>query len=93
MSAMSKAVITVLGLDRKGIIASVSRVLYENDVNILDISQTVLSGYFNMVMVVDVSGPSCSFDQLSDALAREGAALGMQIRLQRSEIFEAMHQI
>lgn len=93
MGSASRAIVTVQGIDRKGIIASVSRVLYENDVNILDITQTVLSGLFNMVMVVDVSGPKCSFFELGDALELVGQQLGMQIRLQRSEIFEAMHQI
>lgn len=93
MSNLSKAIVTVQGIDRKGIIAQVSRVLYEHDVNILDISQTVLSGFFNMVMVVDVSGPDCLFQELGYALEQLGEKIGMQIRLQRSEIFEAMHQI
>ena len=93
MSESKKAVVTVLGYDRKGIIAKVSAVLYECDANIVDISQTVLSGLFNMVLVTDISSPDCAFDQLSDRLARLGEELGLQIRVQRSEIFEAMHQI
>lgn len=70
MNEAKKAVVTVLGYDRKGIIAKVSAVLYECDANIVDISQTVLSGLFNMVLVADISSPDCAFDQLSDRLAR-----------------------
>ena len=88
-----KAVVTVLGIDCKGIIAKVSGILYRNDANILDISQTVLSTYFNMVLVADISSPSCSFEALSAQLTDLGTELGLQIRIQRSEIFEAMHQI
>ena len=93
MTESKKAVVTVLGYDRKGIIAKVSAVLYECDANIVDISQTVLSGLFNMVLVADISSPDCVFDQLSERLSRLGEELGLQIRVQRSEIFEAMHQI
>ena len=93
MNEMKKAVVTVLGLDSKGIIAKVSGVLYENNVNILDISQTVLSDFFNMVMIVDVSEPQCSFAELTERLNALGEELGLQIRIQRSEIFEAMYQI
>jgi ACT domain-containing protein len=88
-----KAIVTVLGLDRKGIIAGVSRVLYEHNVNILDITQTVRSDYFNMIMVVDVSDPDCAFEQLSAELESLGGRLNLQIRIQRSDIFEAMHQV
>lgn len=93
MNKPFRAVVTVLGFDRKGIIAQVSRVLYENDVNILDISQTVLSELFNMVMLVDISAPGCSFEELSVQLNSLGERLGLQIRVQRNEIFEAMYQI
>ena len=93
MNEPKKAVVTVLGYDRKGIIAKVSAVLYECDANIVDISQTVLSGLFNMVLVADISSPDCAFDQLSARLNHLGEELGLQIRVQRSEIFEAMHQI
>jgi ACT domain-containing protein len=86
-------VVTVLGFDRKGIIARVSTILYERGINILDISQTVLDGYFNMVMMVDISEPVGSFSQLSDELNALGEELGLQIRIQKSEIFEAMHQV
>lgn len=93
MAAASKAVVTVLGFDRKGIIARVSAVLFERGINILDISQTILDGYFNMVMMVDLSEPTCSFDELQAELSDLGKELGLQIRIQKNEIFEAMHQI
>ena len=91
MNETKKAVISVLGTDRKGIIARVSGILYENDANILDISQTIVSGLFSMILIADIS--TCSFDALKtrlDALSKE---LGIQIRIQRSEIFEAMHEV
>ena len=91
MNEMKKAVISVLGADKKGIIAHVSRVLYENDANILDISQTIVSGLFSMILIADIS--TCSFDALKTALDALSGELGVQIRIQRSEIFEAMHQI
>ena len=93
MASVSKAVVTVLGFDRKGIIAQVSNVLFERGINILDISQTILDGYFNMVMIVDLSEPACQFAELQTDLNRLGEKLGVQIRIQKSEIFEAMHQI
>ena len=93
MAAVSKAVVTVLGFDRKGIIAQVSAVLFDRGINILDISQTILDGYFNMVMIVDLSEPTCPFDELQGELNALGEKLGLQIRIQKTEIFEAMHQI
>lgn len=93
MATVSKAVVTVLGFDRKGIIAKVSHVLFERGINILDITQTILDGYFNMLMIVDISEPTCSFDELQADLKHLGGALGLQIRIQKTEIFEAMHQI
>ena len=93
MNEVKKAVISVLGTDRKGIIANVSRILYENDANILDISQTIVSGLFSMILIADISSDACSFDTLKTLLDALGEALNVQIRIQRSEIFEAMHQI
>lgn len=93
MTGISKAVVTVIGFDRKGIIAHVSNVLYEGGINILEISQTIVDGFFNMVMIVDLSEPTVSFDELQDQLNRLGTELAVQIRIQKSEIFEAMHQI
>ena len=91
MAQVSKAVVSVLGKDRKGIIARVSHVLYQRGVNILDISQTIVDGYFNMIMVVDIA--DAPFDGLMEDLTVLGESLGVQIRVQKSEIFEAMHQI
>ena len=91
MDKKNTAVVTVLGNDYRGIIAKVSAVLAERDANILDISQTVLSGMFNMIMIVDIS--LSRFAQLSEELEALGAELGLQIRIQRSEIFDAMHRI
>ena len=93
MASESKAVVTVLGFDRKGIIARVSHVLYERGINILNISQTILEGYFSMVMIVDLSEPSGPFDELQEELKNLGKELGLQIRIQKTEIFEAMHQV
>lgn len=93
MQTEGKAVVTVLGRDCKGIIARVSGVLYAHDVNILDLSQTVLSDMFNMVMLVDIDSPHLDFGVLSEALTALGQELGLQIRIQRSEIFDAMHRI
>jgi len=88
-----KAIITVLGRDRAGIIAAVSGLLFEQNVNILDISQTILSGYFSMTMFVDVSKMTIPFTQMQEALGAESERLGVEARMQRSEIFDAMHRI
>ena len=91
MDTVNKAVVTVLGRDTTGIIAKVSAVLYKHDANILDITQTVLSGMFSMVMIVDLRGSD--FTDLADDLSAVGTSLGLQIRIQRNEIFDAMHRI
>jgi len=88
-----KAIITVLGRDRAGIIAAVSGLLFKHNVNILDISQTILSGYFSMTMFVDVSKMEISYAQMQEALTEESARLCVEIRMQRSEIFDAMHRV
>ena len=88
-----KAIITVLGADKPGIIAEVSGCLYRNNLNILDITQTILSGYFTMVMMVDLSGMTCQFDEMSDQINQLAERLGLEIRMQRSEIFDAMHRL
>ena len=93
MNETKKAVISVLGTDKKGIIAQVSRILYENDANILDITQTIVSGLFSMILIADVSSEGCSFDALKTELDALGDRICVQIRIQRSEIFEAMHHI
>ena len=91
MEKKNQAVVTVVGNDTIGIIAKVSAVLAAHDANILDISQTVLSGMFNLIMIVDIS--LSEFASLSAALTKLGAEIGLEIRIQRSEIFDAMHRI
>ena len=88
-----KAIISVLGNDKPGIIAEISGCLYRYNINILDITQTILSGYFTMVMMVDLSGMTCGFDEITGALNALGEKLGLEIRMQRSEIFDAMHRL
>lgn len=91
MEKKNTAVVTVVGNDTIGIIARVSAVLARHEANIQDISQTVLSGMFNMIMIVDIS--LSRFAQLEEELTQLGVELGLQIRIQRSEIFDAMHRI
>ena len=91
MEKKNTAVVTVVGNDTIGIISRVSAALAHHEANILDISQTVLSGMFNMIMIVDIS--MTRFAHLEDAMAALAGELGLQIRVQRSEIFDAMHRI
>jgi len=88
-----KAVITVTGIDKIGIIANVSAILAESMVNIEDISQTTMQGYFMMYMLVDISNMTVSFGELSDKLSNKGKEIGLEIRIQKDEIFKAMHSI
>ena len=88
-----RAVITVLGTDRVGIIAGVSATLAESGVNILDITQTIMKDIFTMIMVVDTKATSISFEELDRRLRTKGDELGLQIRLQREDIFNSMHRI
>ena len=90
---MGKVIITVLGKDTVGIIAKVCTYLAANDINILDINQTIVQDYFNMMMIVDYAKAATSFDLLSADLARLGIEMGMKIRMQKAEIFEKMHRI
>ncbi len=88
-----KAVITVTGYDKKGIIASVTAMLYNHDVNVLDISQTILDGFFNMIMLVDISECNISLQELVDECTRVGKEIGLEVRCQHENIFKFMHQI
>ena len=88
-----KAIISVLGSDRPGIIAEISGCLYQHNLNILDITQTILSGYFTMVMMVDLAGMNCTYAEMTAALGELSEKLGLEIRMQRSEIFDAMHRL
>ena len=88
-----KAVVTVVGKDRVGIIAEVCTDLAAFQVTVLDISQTVMQGYFTMMMVVDVSGSTLPVAELARKLEEKGKEMGLSIRLQREEIFQAMHRV
>ena len=90
---LDKAIITVVGKDTVGIIAKVCTYLSESGVNVLDISQTIVSGYFNMMMIVDLSGAKKSVADISDDLDKVGEEIGVAIKCQREEIFEKMHRI
>ena len=87
------AIVTVVGQDKVGIIAAVCALLAEHNVNILDISQTILQGSFTMVMAVDIGKLPCSFTDLASRLSALGEEMGIAIRVQRQEIFDAMHRI
>lgn len=88
-----KAVITVIGRDRVGIIARVSRVLMEHHANILDINQTIMNGFFTMMMIVDIHQITGTSGDLKAALDSAGEALGVSITLQDSRVFDAMHRL
>lgn len=88
-----KAVITVIGNDKVGIIARVSALLSESNVNILDITQTIMQDIFTMVMITDVSNVNIKFTDLVDKLAELGKDMGVEIRCQHEDIFNSMHKI
>ena len=90
---MKKAVITVVGKDTVGIIAKVCTYLSECSVNVLDITQTIISGYFNMMMIVDLTAATKSFGDIFSELSQIGDDRGLQIKCQKSEIFEKMHRV
>ncbi|MDO4267793.1 MAG: ACT domain-containing protein [Eubacteriales bacterium] len=90
---MSKVIITVVGKDTVGIIAKVCTYLAEHKVNVLDISQTIVQGYFNMMMIVDMEQAAGSFEQISTELEAAGQEIGVSIKCQREEIFTKMHRI
>ncbi len=88
-----KVVITVVGVDRTGIIAAVSQIMAENKVNILTINQVILDGIFNMAMIVDLDEAAIGLDKLQELLKEKGDALGVEIRAQNRKIFDAMHRV
>ena len=90
---MKKTVITVVGKDTVGIIAKVCTYLADNNVNILDISQTIVQDYFNMMMIVDANNSEKKFGQLADEMAELGEQIGVQIKMQSEDIFNIMHRI
>lgn len=90
---MKKTIITVVGKDTVGIIAKVCTYLAENHINILDISQTIVDEFFNMMMIVDLAKVSKEFDTIADELAQIGLEIGVVVKCQREEIFDSMHRI
>ncbi|MBS7403029.1 MAG: ACT domain-containing protein [Oscillospiraceae bacterium] len=88
-----RAFVTVIGKDKVGIIAAVCNLLAEKKANVLDISQTILQENFTMIMLVDISACSVSFDEMSRLLSELGSSMELSIRIQREEIFNAMHRI
>ena len=90
---MKRAVITVVGKDSVGIIASICTYLADRGINILDISQTIVDGYFNMMIVIDTTSIDDQFASVSKDIKKLGRQLGMDIHCQKEEIFESMHRI
>ena len=90
---MNRTIITVVGKDTKGIIAKVCTYLADNNVNILDISQTIVQEYFNMMMIVDMAKMEKPFVQAADEPTKLGESVGVQVKCQREEIFDVMHRI
>ncbi len=88
-----RSIITVVGKDTVGIIAKVCTYLADNNINILDISQTIVQGYFNMMMIVDMNAVSKDFGAVSTELAELGESIGVIIKCQREDIFAQMHRI
>ena len=88
-----RAIVTVMGIDKKGIIAKVSTCLSENNINILDINQTIMQDLFTMVMLVDVAEAKSRFAEISNELSAIGEEIGVEIKIQHEEIFRSMHRI
>lgn len=89
----SKTIITVVGKDTVGIIAKICTYLSNNHINVLDISQTIVSGFFNMMMIVDLNASDKPFDEVQKELTQIGEEIGVDVKCQREEIFEMMHRI
>ena len=90
---MNRTIITVVGKDTIGIIAKVCTYMADNQINILDISQTIIQGFFNMMMIVDTSKMTVDYSTMTDEIVRLGEQTGVQIKCQREEIFDKMHRI
>ena len=88
-----KAIVTVVGKDKKGIIAKVSNVLFENDINIVDISQTIMQDMFTMIMMVEFDGSNVAVQDIEKGLSSVAEEMGLSIHVQREEIFSSMHRI
>lgn len=90
---MNKSIITIVGKDKVGIIANVCSFLAKNNINILNITQTILDGFFNMMMIVDLSNSELSFLEIEEELKNIGVSLSVSIQIQKEEIFNSMHRI
>ena len=88
-----KSIITVVGTDKVGIIAEVSNLLAENNINILDIDQSIMEGFFNMFMIVDTENSTSDFKEIVESFDKLGEELGVSITVQRAELFEEMYRI
>ncbi|HBQ85908.1 MAG TPA: ACT domain-containing protein [Syntrophomonas sp.] len=93
MEESQKVIISVIGRDQVGIIAGISAILAESNINILDISQTILQGFFTMVMVVDSAGSTIDIAELRDILKTKGEQMHLEINVQHEDIFKFMHRI
>lgn len=93
MVIIMKAIVTVVGKDQKGIIAKVSNILFENSVNIIDISQTIMQDMFTMIMMIEFDSKDVSISDINDKLAVAEKEMGLSIHVQREEIFQSMHRI
>lgn len=90
---MNKSIITAVGKDSKGIVARISTYLCDHNASILDISQTIVQGYFNMMMIVNTDGIDTDYSDFSSGLQAVAEELGIELRCQRSDIFDKMHRI
>ncbi len=93
VSLSGRAIVTIIGADRVGIIAGMSDAIAKANVNILDISQSVIREFFTMIMMVDLRNAKISFEELSKRLRARGTELGVRVEIQREEIFKAMHRV
>ena len=92
-TAGNRAIVTVIGEDQVGIIAAVATMLAAAQVNILDISQSIMQEFFVMIMMVDLEKSNAGFDQIKDALNARGIAMGLKIDIQREDVFKLMHRV
>ncbi|WP_294403205.1 ACT domain-containing protein [uncultured Clostridium sp.] len=88
-----RAILTVIGQDKVGIIAGVSAKMLEFNINILDVNQTIMQDFFTMMMMLDCTSMKGNFDEVREALTKEGKKLGVDIKIQREEIFKSMHSL
>ena len=90
---MNRTIITVIGKDRVGIIARICTYLAENDINVLDINQSIVQGFFNMIMIVDAQNAKKDFAVLNEEIEKNSEELGVKIKMQHEDIFNVMHRI